>query len=49
MAVNVSGNDTSVMVRNLLPGSTYDFRVTVINSLGRSASSTIGKVETLSE
>ena len=44
--LTVGGNDTSVEVTGLLPGSSYDFRVAVINSQGMSAFSVAGMVTT---
>ena len=45
----VNGNETSLLVENLLPGAIYLFRVAVINNLGVSAFSTQGTIMTLRE
>ena len=51
VTVLVGPNDTSVTVGddNLLPGSTYNFRIAVNNSRGLSAFSPLGRFETLSK
>ncbi|MCG8623020.1 MAG: fibronectin type III domain-containing protein [Proteobacteria bacterium] len=51
VTVLVGPSDTSVTVGkdNLLPGSTYSFRVAVNNSRGLSAFSPQGRFETLSK
>ena len=43
----VNGNETSAVIGDLLPGSTYVFRVASINGLGMSGFSPQGSFQTL--
>ena len=47
VTVVVNGSDTTVMVDNLIPAASYDFRVAVNNSRGMSAFSVQGRFQTL--
>ena len=49
LSVIVNGSETSVVVSDLLPGASYEFRVAVNNSRGMSAFSLLGSFQTLCE